>query len=237
MFSFKKQSLAGGNLFSLSKQEATDLLSLFWETRKLKDLPRSGWFYKGIKNPESLADHSWQVAFIALVLAQYLITKKHLKVNLQKIVTLAIIHDLPELRTMDIPTPIASKYFGGRLKHEVEMKAFLDVFEDKGVDEVSVELFALWREFDERQTLEAKVVNCADKLDMMLQVLRYEELGCHNMDDFWEDGQEIFDKLGLPVFYEALRDLQNQTQKRNRVYVLFEGVVANALSNFRKHFR
>lgn len=214
-----------------------NLLSLFWETRKLKDLPRSGWFYKGIKNPESLADHSWQVAFIALVLAQYLIGKKQLNMNLQKIVTLAVIHDLPELKTMDMPTPIVSKYFGGRLKHEVEMRAFLDVFDDKGGDDVSVELFALWREFDERQTLEAKVVNCADKLDMMLQVLRYEELGCHNMDDFWEDGQEIFDKLGLSVFYEALRDLQSQTQKRNLVYVLFEEAVASVFASFKKHFR
>lgn len=49
---------------------------------------------------------------------------------------------------------------------------------------------------------------------MMLQVIRYEELGHQNMADFWEDGKRIFTELDLVVFYDALRALQKEKTRR-----------------------
>lgn len=198
----------------LSEQEAGDLLALFYDIRTMKDLPRSGWFYKGIKNPESLADHSWSVSMIALSLGQYLIETKNMAIDLAKITYMAIIHDLPELKTMDIPTPIVTKYLGKTHKHEIETSAFLDVFHKISLAAISVTLLPVWQEFDAKQTVEAKLVNCADKLDMMLQAIRYEELGHQNMSDFWEDGKRIFTELDLLVFYDALRALQKEKTRR-----------------------
>lgn len=195
----------------LKKQEAKDLLGLFNQVRVLKDLPRGGWFYKGIKIPESLADHSGQVVFIAMILAEYLIAVKKLELDYGKVISMAVLHDLPELRTMDFPTPIVVKYIGIQKKKRMERKAFKEIFAESPL---SPTLFAWWQEFDKAESLEAKIVHCADKLDMMLQVIRYEELGHQNMDDFWQDGKRIFTELDLVVFYDALRALRKVTLKR-----------------------
>ncbi len=206
MISFKKDE-GRENLFSLLKKETATLLELFYDTRTHKDLPRSGWFFKGIKNPESLADHSWHVSMIALSLGQYLLETKKIQLDLAKVVFMSTIHDLPELKTMDLPTPIVKKYLGSIHKHEIEENAFMEVFHNISLSAISIALLPVWQEFEAKQTMEAKLVNCADKLDMMLQVIRYEELGHQNMADFWEE-------LDLVVFYEGLRALRKEKIKR-----------------------
>lgn len=131
------------NALSLSEKEAGDLLALFYDIRTMKDLPRSGWFFKGIKNPESLADHSWTVTMIALSLGQYLIETKQMAIDLEKIICMATIHDLPEVKTMDIPTPIVTKYLGKTHKHEIETNAFLEVFHKISMAAISVALLPI----------------------------------------------------------------------------------------------
>lgn len=214
MMVFGKKESVGDNLFSLSKKETTMLLELFYDTRIHKDLPRSGWFFKGIKNPESLADHSWHVSMIALALGQYLLETKKIQLDLSKVIYMATIHDLPELKTMDLPTPIVNKYLGRTHKHEIEENAFIDVFHNISLSAISIALLPVWQEFEDQKTIEAKLVHCADKLDMMLQVIRYEELGHHNMDDFWEDSKCLFTDLDLIIFYEGLYALRKEKIKR-----------------------
>ncbi len=49
---------------------------------------------------------------------------------------------------------------------------------------------ALWREYAEGVTPEAKVVKQADKLELLLQALRYEKQG-HDVGDFWVEEYEF----------------------------------------------
>ena len=44
---------------------------------------------------------------------------------------------------------------------------------------------ALWREFEDESTPEGRLVRDADRLEMMIQCLRYELSGSRGLDDFW----------------------------------------------------
>ena len=65
------------------------------EMLELKQLPRTGWVRSGINNPESVAAHSWGMAILALKL-----TPKEL--DLSKVLSLCLIHDIPEVRVGDL---------------------------------------------------------------------------------------------------------------------------------------
>ncbi|MDX9833340.1 MAG: HD domain-containing protein, partial [Anaerolineae bacterium] len=45
---------------------------------------------------------------------------------------------------------------------------------------------ALWQEFEDRASPEGRLVRDADKLEMMVQCLRYEQAGSRGLDEFWE---------------------------------------------------
>ena len=44
---------------------------------------------------------------------------------------------------------------------------------------------ALWREFEDQSSAEGRLVRDADKLEMMVQCLRYEQAGCRGLEEFW----------------------------------------------------
>jgi len=130
-------------------------------TSKLKHLPRTGWLKKGIDTPETVASHSWQMAMMALKLAE--IEEKY---DFNKVIKLCLCHDLGESVIGDM-TPSDKNYTN---KKELEEKA---------VDEISKEcdfntLKDLFREYEANQTPEANLANDLDKLDMYAQSLDYE---------------------------------------------------------------
>ena len=45
-------------------------LQLLLDAHRLKRTPRTGWVMRGVPDAESVADHSYGVAFIALLLAE-----------------------------------------------------------------------------------------------------------------------------------------------------------------------
>jgi putative hydrolase of HD superfamily len=44
---------------------------------------------------------------------------------------------------------------------------------------------ALWQEFEDHSSVEGRLVRDADKLEMMVQCLRYEQAGCKGLEEFW----------------------------------------------------
>ncbi len=154
----------------------------------LKNLPRGGWLMKGVRTPESLADHSYSVAFIAMQLADAIRRQGIAEPSLERVLRLALIHDLPESIITDIPAPM-TRYFGAENKRRAEEAALADIMGGTPAFEEYRELFA---EFEERRTIEGRIVRAADKIDMMLMVLHYEETGHRNLGEFWTDGDRIF---------------------------------------------
>lgn len=91
--------------------------NFFFEAGELKRVKRSGWWTAGIKDPESVAEHSYRTAIIAFVLA------KMEGLDANKLCTAALFHDLREARLLD-RHKISQKYLD--TPHEVEDKIILE---------------------------------------------------------------------------------------------------------------
>jgi putative hydrolase of HD superfamily len=99
----------------------------------------------------NLAEHHFRVAWIALVIA-----KREGVENTDKILKMALAHDIAESRTGDVDQ--LSRQYVDR-NEELGLK---DILEETSLGE---EMLALMQEYEERQTIEAKIVKDADNLD------------------------------------------------------------------------
>lgn len=149
-----------------------NLVKFLIDAGKLKRLKRKGWVLHNIKEPESVAEHSFRTALMAAVLAD------KFNVDREKAVMMALIHDLAESEIGDISR---HDKISKKEKHEKEKKAFeklASVLGDKG-------LYKLWLEFEEGKTKEARLVRQLDKLEMHLQAMEYERSQKKDLGEFF----------------------------------------------------
>jgi putative hydrolase of HD superfamily len=171
-------------------------LSTLLHGNQLKRTARTGWGQRGVANAESVAAHSYGVAFAVLLLAPLL----DRPVDLGKALTMAVLHDLPEGLTSDIPTP-AWRLMPDGVKPQVEGQVIERMLGDAAGGD---DLISAWRELHQNQTVEALLVNDADKLDLYLQAVIYEEqTGNRRLAEFWERPVE-FHFPETRALYEAL---------------------------------
>lgn len=130
----------------------------------LKALPRAGWLRVGVESPESVAAHSWGVAWLVLALHPPTI-------DLQRALSLAVIHDLPEVFAGDI-TPHDA--ISPADKHQREADALQKLLSPLPDPSRVASLTALWHEYTDGLTPEARFVKACDKLDMALQAASYQ---------------------------------------------------------------
>ena len=167
----------------------TDLLL---QAYQLKSLSRAGWVRSGIAHPESVAAHSWGMSFLCLTLCPE-------ELNTQRVLELAILHDLVEVHTGDItPHDPVSK----AEKKARERKAALQLFAERH------DFLAIWQEYEDHQTAESRFVHQIDKLDMALQAIVYEQ-----NEDF--DGKEFIDSAKRAVHDPSLQTLLKKVLDRD----------------------
>lgn len=109
------------------------------------------------------SEHSFRVAFLALMIAKY---EKVL--SDEKIIKMALIHDLGESRTGDV------HYLSRQYTTRNEKLAIEDVFKDTIM---GIEMTSLWEEFENRTTIESKIVKDADNLDVELEIVEQDARG------------------------------------------------------------
>jgi len=153
----------------------------------LKMLPRSGWLFAGVAHPESVADHSWATALVALNLAA--IVNQDLAANglsepldIGRTAQIAVVHDLAECLVTDLPRR-ATLLLGKDAKHQAEEKALLVLAQETP----AWDFVSLWREYSDLATPEGRLVSDADKLEMVHQALLYESAGNQNLGEFWQE--------------------------------------------------
>ncbi|NCF66242.1 MAG: HD domain-containing protein [Chloroflexi bacterium] len=175
---------------------SSDVLQLLLHGNKLKQTARSGWVQRGVANAEDVAAHSYGVTFTAMVLVQ-MIAKP---LDLEKVLSMAILHDLPEGLTTDIPSP-AWRFLPNVTKSDVERRAVVEIL---GGVPFAPRLMGYWEELNRKGTEEALLVHDADKLDMYLQAMVYEQQTRNRqLAEFWEapykfhfaEAQQVFDEL------------------------------------------
>ncbi|MFH1285036.1 MAG: HD domain-containing protein [Candidatus Micrarchaeota archaeon] len=141
---------------------STKLSNFIFELGMLKRTPRSGWLSLGIKDCESVAEHSFRMAVLAMILA------KMEGANEERVLKMCLLHDLPEARTSDL-SYLHAKY--AKADMEKAAKDSLDglLFEK--------EALALITEFEAQKTKEAIVAKDADYLECIFQAKEYLEIG------------------------------------------------------------
>lgn len=156
-------------------------LSEFLEQlNNLKRIPRTGWLLCNVSpsEAEDVAQHSFDVAAITLLLADEL-ERSGKKLNRERALSMAILHDWAEAKVGDFPYP-GLKYLGpAGTKERVEQGALKDLLHGLPSENKCLEL---WREYSEKHTPEAKLVHAADYLSMLVQAIKYRERGNRSLE-------------------------------------------------------
>lgn len=145
--------------------DAASIAAFAFELGILKRLRRAGWWHAGVRDPESVAEHSLRVAQLAsLIAAQEGADPAHAA-------HLAIWHDSQETRTGDIPHT-AKPYLPGA-DHEAittdQVAAMPDTIRKTVQEAVS--------EYETQTTAEARCARDADKLECLIQAIEYRAAG------------------------------------------------------------
>ncbi|MDO8583293.1 MAG: HD domain-containing protein [bacterium] len=150
---------------------------------KLSEVKRQGWVDLGIENPESVAEHSYQVTLMSTVEAQ------RRGLNVQRTSMMALIHDLSEIYAGDItpyqhlPEPQRSEAMLHWTapseeaivdKHKKEEDALRKITQRLPL-EFRTSILELWQEYNEGQTPEAKLVHQMDHIQRLLQAKKYRD--------------------------------------------------------------
>jgi putative hydrolase of HD superfamily len=175
--------------------EMSDILTLLIHGNQLKRTLRSGWVQRGIPEVENVAAHSYGTAFIALIMIEVI----EQPMNLQNVLIMSLLHDLPEGITTDIPAP-AWRLFPTGVKSEVEQSAMQKIFSDLPFKQ---KFLYFWEELQKKETAESRLVHDCDRLDMYLQALIYEQqTGNQKLDEFWKLEHEFEFEEARKVFEE-----------------------------------
>lgn len=159
------------------------MLSTLIELQRLKRLERTGWTLRGLPNgTESVAAHSFGVSVTAMLLADK--TKaRGLHLDIERVLRLSLLHDWAEARVGDMPRT-ATGYFGAEARKTAETKAFIDVVQGTGESASIYE--SLYDDYEQRNSVEARLVKAADIIDLLIEAYALERAGARGLDEFWE---------------------------------------------------
>ncbi|WP_308313615.1 HD domain-containing protein [Streptomyces sp. G1] len=145
-----------------------------FEAGTLKQSKRTGWWMAGVRDPESVAEHSWRTSLIASVIA------KLEGADPARAAFLAVWHDSQETRTGDI-NHLAKKY-----ADEADPQA-VTTDQVSGMPKVLASTVRdLVAEYEARESAEAICARDADKLECMLQGIEYKAQG-YELAQRWID--------------------------------------------------
>ena len=121
----------------------------------LKERTRHAWMKSG--RQESVAEHSWRMALMA-----YFLRDEFPTADLTRVLLMALLHDIGEVFTGDIPTFEKTDADRAR-EHELR---------DKWIDALpapyAAEVRSLFAEMDAMETEEAKIVKALDRMEAVI---------------------------------------------------------------------
>jgi len=181
------------------------LIDLLSDAGVLKTIRRTGWILKGVEEVESVADHSWRVAFFSLILAKP-------GLNKQKLIEMALVHDLGEIGVGDIKWETGGKVLSSpKTKHMDELVAIKKLF---GKFKDSKKYVALLKEYNKQSSPEAKFLKQIDKLEMVVQAMEYEQMGypSYLFNEFWSNTKKYLKGESLEPLFIALQNKRDKNK-------------------------
>jgi 5'-deoxynucleotidase YfbR-like HD superfamily hydrolase len=132
------------------------------------------------------------------------------KINSDLTLRMALFHDLPEAVLKDIDKE-AWKYLSpdSKMKREVEETVLSDLFAEIPA-KLREKYLDIWRRYRRETSVETKLVETADKLEMVFQAYEYMKLGYPQRltEDMWRDIEDRVHSSGLPSARKLLDELK-----------------------------
>ncbi|OIO46770.1 MAG: hypothetical protein AUJ31_00975 [Parcubacteria group bacterium CG1_02_39_15] len=198
-----------------------DLLDFFIEVGKLKRMPRRGWIINQIKNPESIAEHIFRSALMG-----WIIGEMKGNINVEKLIKIALIHDLCEVYAGDT-TPYDSILPRNKKKLRELMKTWprfstsekkkkisekfrkekksLQKLISKLPPKPKKEIIKLWLDYEKGLTPEGRFFHQADRMENFLQAYEYwKKYENPPLGPWWLWAREFFDDPILLKFMKVL---------------------------------
>ena len=173
--------------------DARTLIDTLAVAGRLKDTTRHCYTPGG--RHESVAEHSWRITLMA-----YWISDEFPEANLEKLLKMCLIHDLGEAFTGDLPS------FEKTEVNEEREAELLFKWMKSLPEPFATEMMELYREMEERKTLEARIYKALDNMEALIS---------HNESDIqtWlpleYDLQMTYgnDKVAFSEYLTELRDM------------------------------
>lgn len=164
----------------LQNSENNHVLAFLHIVQLLKVQKRTGWLDHKITPCESIADHMYRMGITAMLI-------KDPKINRDKCVRIAMVHDIAEALVGDI-TPLDP--IGKDEKHRREWATIQYMCEElvKPYNpEAAQEIMQDWLAYENITSPEARYVKDIDKFEMLVQCFEYEKQnnGKRDLDQFW----------------------------------------------------
>jgi len=183
------------------KSQISNIVSFFRTVCNLKKIKRVGWIHKlDIDLPESVADHSYSMCTISMVLADML------NLHTEHIMKMANLHDLAESLVGDLisdsTSPEKKKLIEGRA-----MKKILS----KLPGHLRAKYLDIWNEYVDNSTDSAKFVHNMDKLEMAIQAKEYEFDGYskESLKVFLKSANDYIEKSDPDLVYKILQKIND----------------------------
>jgi len=179
---------------------------------RLKLIPRSGWIsYRISKHDvEPVSSHSYSVSVIALTMSE-MMRLRNQRINVEHVLRMALLHDLSESLTFDISKAYL-QYLGQRgsqLKTRLERRAISRILGGLEDLRLAKTFNAALEEYSAAKSLEARIVHCADALDLLLQIIEYQRMGYSKttLDPIWKETKSKLMMHELALANEWMRRL------------------------------
>ncbi|MCX4993376.1 MULTISPECIES: HD family hydrolase [unclassified Streptomyces] len=149
-------------------EDLTAVARFLYEAGTLKNTARTGWWMAGVKEPESVADHSWRTALIATIIA------KLEGADPARAAFLAVWHDSQESRTGDV------NYLGRKYAPQADPRHVTADQVAQMPEILAQAVRELIDEYEAKETPEAVCARDADKLECLIQGIEYKAQGYQN---------------------------------------------------------
>jgi putative hydrolases of HD superfamily len=187
--------------------QITSILNVLQLAERLKFELRHSYTSSG--RQESVAEHTWRMSLMAVLIEPLL----KQKVDTARLLKMIILHDLVEAEAKDISALDVLRNPEIKLQKEEKERQAIQNLRKILKDTNGQEIYDLFYEFEGKETYEAKVANALDKLEVQLQ---------HNHADFstWEeieyDMSYMMDKHVLfdETLFELKRQIENEAEQK-----------------------
>lgn len=206
-----------------------ELVDFFNNVGKLKGMPRRGWVINDLKNKESIAEHTFRAALMAWILGK----KKNL--NIERIIKIALIHDLCEIYAGDT-TPYDTVLPRNKKKRQRLMKTWPRfsekerkaisrekyIKEKKGLEkliaklspDIKKEIKNLWLDYEKGLSPEGRFFRQTDRVETFLQSMEYwKKYKKPPQKPWWLWAREFFDD---PIVLEFIEEMDKKFHKKKK---------------------